>query len=150
MRYHGLDILGLAMILSWSSHANTTSYSYDAKGRLIQIADSAGNKNDYTLDAAGNRTNVADQSANALAPQIVSFTAPSQVASAGSYATLNWASSNATACKMTVNGALDYPALAATGTLGLPINAQSTLVLSCVNGALTASMTRIVRIRSVN
>jgi len=150
MRYKGLTVLLSAVLISTGTAANTTSYTYDAKGRLIQIADSLGNKNDYTLDAAGNRTNVADQSAGALAPQIVSFNAPSPVASAGTYATLNWSSSNATACKMTVNGALDYPSLAASGTLGLPINTQSTLVLSCVNGALTASMTRIVRIRSVN
>ena len=87
-----------------SAFANTTTYSYDARGRLIQVADAVGRKVDYTLDSAGNRTNVADESAGAVAPQIVSFTAPTQVNAAGLYASVNWASSNAVSCRMTVNG----------------------------------------------
>lgn len=42
--------------------ASTTTYSYDALGRLIDTAVSggpcAGTQSDYALDAAGNRTNL--------------------------------------------------------------------------------------------
>lgn len=130
--------------------ASTTTYSYDARGRLIQVADGAGRKIDYTLDSAGNRTNVADETAGVLAPKIVSFTTPTQVNQAGLYATLNWASSNAVSCRMTVNGVLVYPTLAVTGAVSVQINTMSTFVLTCINGSLSASSTKTVRIRDIN
>jgi len=130
--------------------ASTTTYNYDARGRLIQVADGTGRKVDYTLDKAGNRTNVADETAGMVAPQIVSFTAPSLVNQAGLYATLNWTSSNAVSCRMTVNGVLVYPTLAVTGAVSVQINTMTTFVLTCINGSLSASSSRTVRIKDIN
>lgn len=65
--------------------AATTTYQYDALGRLVQVGHDNGNVTVYTLDAAGNRMAVADSSGQA-APSSLSVPATSHT---GSY-TVSW------------------------------------------------------------
>jgi YD repeat-containing protein len=50
----------LSAALATAGLAATTSYQYDALGRMIQVNHNNGNVTTYTLDAAGNRTQVDD------------------------------------------------------------------------------------------
>ncbi|PXA85009.1 hypothetical protein DMC25_16310 [Caulobacter sp. D4A] len=43
---------------SLAAAAETTTYTYDALGRLTKVVTSAGRVTEYTYDAAGNRTQV--------------------------------------------------------------------------------------------
>ena len=57
-----LAALALGLISSAASAAETVTYTYDARGRLIKVvhAGTVNNNNQacYKLDKAGNRTNV--------------------------------------------------------------------------------------------
>ena len=65
MRFHrliGSSILVLTAAAGGAHAQETTTYQYDALGRLVQASASRGSSSatsSYTLDAAGNRTNVA-------------------------------------------------------------------------------------------
>ena len=52
----GLAAIALTCSLGASAVAQTTSYKYDALGRLISITYPNGATNNYSYDAAGNRT----------------------------------------------------------------------------------------------
>jgi YD repeat-containing protein len=57
-----LAALGLGLIGSIASAAETVTYTYDARGRLIKVVHTGTVNNNnqvcYKLDKAGNRTNV--------------------------------------------------------------------------------------------
>jgi YD repeat-containing protein len=55
-----LTLVGIA--LTSAALAATTTYQYDALGRLVQVNHNNGNVTTYTLDAAGNRTQLTDTS----------------------------------------------------------------------------------------
>jgi YD repeat-containing protein len=75
----------LCAALTGSGLAATTSYQYDALGRLIQVNHNNGNVTTYTLDAAGNRTQVVDSLPQA-APTWISVP---QSSNTGNY-TIQW------------------------------------------------------------
>ena len=47
-----------ALLAAASAHAGTTTYQYDALGRVIEVDYPDGSKVLYTYDAAGNRTRI--------------------------------------------------------------------------------------------
>lgn len=54
-----LAVLGLTMVMTTSAaNAGTTSYKYDALGRVIEVIYPDGSKIQYEYDQAGNRTRV--------------------------------------------------------------------------------------------
>lgn len=75
----------LGIALGSAGLAATTSYQYDALGRLIEVTHHNGNVTTYTLDAAGNRTQVNDLLPQA-APASISVPLTS---STGNY-TVSW------------------------------------------------------------
>ena len=59
VRFHlnkSLAAAGAGLVLVSSAHAGTTSYQYDALGRVIEVDYPDGSVVQYTYDAAGNRT----------------------------------------------------------------------------------------------
>lgn len=80
-----LLLLILAAALAPLASAATTSYEYDALGRLRVVTHDNGNVTAYTLDAAGNRTQV-DETSGQAPPAALSVPATSLT---GSY-TVSW------------------------------------------------------------
>ena len=81
----GLAFLMASATLSSLANAATTSYEYDALGRLRVVTHDNGNVTTYVLDAAGNRTQVNETSGQAP-PASLSVPATSLT---GSY-TVSW------------------------------------------------------------
>ena len=54
----GLLTCSMAALASVQAQAGTTSYIYDALGRVVEVDYPDGSKLNYTYDAAGNRTQI--------------------------------------------------------------------------------------------
>jgi YD repeat-containing protein len=54
----GLALLSAAAVPSAAMAAETTSYTYDALGRLTKVVTMSGRTTEYKYDAANNRTEV--------------------------------------------------------------------------------------------
>ena len=82
-------ICGLFSCVSLYGLANTTQYSYDARGRLIQVVKDS-EKINYSYDRAGNRMKVDNGTKPpVISPTISQFSAPATVP-ANTWATITW------------------------------------------------------------
>lgn len=125
----------------------TTTYEYDARGRLIKVLDDAGKSSTYVLDSANNRVSVSDQTASALAPSITSFSAPSSVDNVGDSATISWTSKDTTYCAIKIFGDYStYPSLPTNGSVNVSIYENTGITLTCYYSSLSASKGKIIRV----
>jgi YD repeat-containing protein len=51
-----MTILAVGLVLASAAQAGTTTYRYDALGRVVEVDYPDGSVVQYTYDAAGNRT----------------------------------------------------------------------------------------------
>jgi YD repeat-containing protein len=139
------------MSLSASLSASTgTQYTYDARGRLVEVSDN--NKTVYyVLDAAGNRTSVSNTpptTAPALDPVINSFIAPDTVSRPGNV-TVSWNSSHASYCAFAIFGdSSNYSNLPVVGSLSFYLFENTGVQIACFEGSKSAAMGKIIRISS--
>ena len=147
-----MPAIALAMgLLSISSSVNAstgTQYTYDARGRLVEVSDN--NKTIYSvLDTAGNRTSVSNTPpAPAPDPVINSFIAPSTVSGPGNV-TVRWNSSHTSYCTFAIFGdSSNYSNLPVVGSLTFYLSENTGVQIKCFEGNKSAAMGKIIRISS--
>jgi len=143
-----LSISILAFSMSLQAADPVTTYKYDARGRLIQVADDSNKQINYAYDEAGNRVSVADHEVSAATqPVITSFIAPNSVASYGANATISWATTDAVYCALGIfNDYSNYPNLPTTGSQTIKIFENTGVTVVCYNGTLSASAGKIIKL----
>ncbi|WP_196138970.1 RHS repeat domain-containing protein [Aliikangiella sp. G2MR2-5] len=147
-----LRAIGLVALFSSTTilASSSTSYQYDARGRLVQVKNSANEEINYTYDKAGNRSAVTNGGAvETPEPIISSFSVPSSVASAGDWATVSWVSQNAISCELARNGSTNgYTDLPTSGSRSFRVFESMIVKITCVNGSKSAFQSKMIRISS--
>jgi YD repeat-containing protein len=142
--FYALALIGSSVCLADS----VTQYKYDARGRLVKVSDDASKSMNYQYDEAGNRTQVGN-SIVMLVPVITSFSAPNTVSSVGAFATISWASQDATYCALAIFGdSSDYPSLSTSGSQSVRMYENTGVAISCFNGSESDSEGKIIRVSS--
>ncbi len=132
---------------SFTTTDTTSSFGYDARGRLIAATDNNGLNMQQQLDDGHNRTMLEVSDIPAAAPRITLFSAPDKVSSAGATVQVQWASQNANKCALQIVGSYSQQLnMPGSGSTNIQVSQGTSLILRCTNGLSTDVEGKIIRI----
>lgn len=141
------DSAQTAANFSFTTTDLTSSFHYDARGRLISATDNTGLVMQQLLDDGHNRTTVDVSNIPAAFPRITLFSAPDKVSAAGATVQVQWASQNTSKCALQVLGSYSQQLnLPVSGSTSIQVPQATSLVLLCTNGQSTDVEGKIIRI----
>lgn len=120
-------------------------FKYDARGRLVQITNNAGQAATYSLDDAGNRlaleSDVGEPTITTfMAPDIALYSDPAL----GNFVTLMWASEATSGCNLTLSTSPGTQSHPANHQITLQLTQYTTFDLSCYLGGATDVATKAI------
>ncbi len=125
----------------------TSSFSYDARGRLVSATDNNSLSMQQLLDDSHNRTLVDVSNIPAAFPRITLFSAPDKVSAAGATVQVQWASQNTSKCTLQVLGSYSQQLnLPVAGSTSIPVPQATSIILQCSNGQSADVEGKIIRI----
>jgi YD repeat-containing protein len=125
----------------------TSSFSYDARGRLVGATDNNDLAMQQLLDDGHNRTTVEVSTISANLPRITLFSAPDKVSAAGATVQVQWASQNTNKCSLQLLGSYNQQLnLPVSGSTNIQVQQATAMMLQCSNGQSTDVEGKIIRI----
>ncbi|MFN6263977.1 MAG: chitobiase/beta-hexosaminidase C-terminal domain-containing protein [Chromatiaceae bacterium] len=125
----------------------TSSFSYDARGRLVGATDNNDLTMQQLLDDGHNRTTVEVRTISANLPRITLFSAPDKVSAAGATVQVQWASQNTNKCSLQLLGSYNQQLnLPVSGSTNIQVQQATAMMLQCSNGQSTDVEGKIIRI----
>jgi YD repeat-containing protein len=141
------DSTQTAANFSFTTTDTTSTFSYDARGRLIAATDNNSLSMAQALDDGHNRTTLEISNIPATSPRITLFSAPDKVSVAGATVQVQWAAQNASKCSLQVAGGYGQQLnLPATGSANIQVPVATSIILQCTNGQFTDVEGKIIRI----
>ena len=143
------DSAQTAANFSFTTTDTTSTFSYDARGRLIAATDNNSLAMLQALDDGHNRTTFEVNNIPATSPRITLFSAPDKVSIAGATVQVQWASLNSSKCSLQVSGSYNQLLnLPTSGRTNIQVLRATSIILQCTNGQLTDVEGKIIRIGS--